>query len=116
MGEEAKRSKWKGCLLIALGVILLPILLLAAYIAWGVWANGHAESEAAAVCAAVKVGDPRSRVVELSQGEHEPGNFFPIDEKGYRFIYYGMIFHASECQVMITADRVVSKEVVRFDD
>lgn len=116
MGEEARRSKWKGCLLAALLVIVLPILLLAAYIAWGLWANGRAEREAAAMCASINVGDPRSRVLELAKGEHEPGNFFPIDDKGYRLIYYGMIFNASECRVMITTDRVVSKEIVRYDD
>jgi hypothetical protein len=97
-------------------VVLAPVLLLAAYIAWGLWANERAEREARAMCASIKVGDTRSRVQELAKGEHEPGNFFPIDDKGYKLIYYGMIFHASECRVMISADRVVSKEIIRYDD
>ena len=116
MEGEKRRNTWKGCLLTIAIFVLVPVLLLVAYIAWGVWANGHAEREAAAMCASIRIGDSRSHVQELAKGEHEPDSFFPIDDKGYKITYYGMIFHASECRVMIEADRVVSKELIQYDD
>jgi len=92
----------------------LPFLLLVAYIAWGVWANERAERLASGFCAQVQVGATEASLKELA-ADASPGNQFPTDD-GYKFIWYGMIFHASECRVKLAGGRVASKEFTRYDD
>jgi len=116
MGEEKEkpRSGWKGCLIAFLVFVGAPFLLLVGYVVWGLWANDRAERLAAGFCASVRLGDDQARLKTLAE-EFSPGNQFPTDD-GYRYIWYGMIFHASECRVKLAGGRVKEKEQQRFDD
>ena len=117
MEGEKRRSGCKGCLVTIAIFAAAPVLLFVGYVAWGLWANARADRESAAVCASIKLGDTRNRVLEMAKGEHAPGNLFPLeDNKGYHFLYYGMIYTARECKVTIEADRVVAKELIAHDD
>ena len=112
---EKKKGGCRGCLVTIAIVAAVPVLLFVAYVAWGVYANARAERQSTAFCGAVKVGDSRARLLALAKGENAPGNTFDTDN-GYRFMFYGMIFNARECRVVLAADRVVSKQLIVFDD
>ena len=109
-----KRKGCKGCLVAALVIAGVPVLLLVAYGVWGVYANDRAQRLATEFCAGVKPGDTEAQLKDLA-AQASPGNQFATDD-GYRFLWYGMIFNASECRVKLAGGRVASKEVQHFDD
>ena len=115
MAEEKRKRGYRGCLLAALGVAAVPVLLVAGYVIWGLWANARAEREANAVCDAIRVGDPVARLQDLAKGPHKPNRFIEHGE-GYHFLYYGMIYSARVCRVDIANGRVASKKIVAYDD
>ena len=110
-----KKGGCRGCLVTIAIFAAVPLLLFVGYGLWGVYANARAERQSAAFCGAVKVGDTRTRVLALAKGENAPGNTFDTDN-GYRFMYYGMIYNAREFRVVLAADRVVSSQLIVFDD
>ena len=104
-----------GCLLAAAAFSLLLVLLFAAYVGWGVYANRRAEREAAAFCTAAKPGQPIALVLERARGEGAPARKAQ-DGDAYHFWWYGMIFSARECVVTTKAGRVVSAQQVVHED
>jgi hypothetical protein len=104
-----------GCLLAAAGFCVLLIVLFAAYVGWGVYANQRAERQAAAFCSAAKPGQPIALVLERARGEGAPTRSAK-DGEVYHFWWYGMIFNARECVVTSAAGRVVSTQQVNHED
>ena len=106
----AKRGGCRGCLVTIAIFAAVPMLLVFAYVGWGVYANARAEDGSKAFCDAIRVGDPQARLDELAKGAHAPQNSFPTDD-GRRYMYYGMIYTAYECRVVIVDGRVASKKI-----
>ena len=104
-----------GCLVAAASIVLLLVLLFAAYVAWGVYANHRADEQAKAFCAATRPGEDIARVLERAKGADAPRRS-GRDGDTYRFWWYGMIFNASECAITTSGGRVVSTQFLEHRD
>jgi len=105
-----------GCLVAAASFALLMIVLFAAYVGWGIYANDRAETEARAFCQATKPGEELARVLERAKGPNPPRRYGSDSDGVYHFYWYGMIFNAQECAVATKGGRVVSAQVIAHED
>jgi hypothetical protein len=105
-----------GCLVAAAGFVLLIVVLFAAYVAWGIYANDRAETEARGFCQATRPGEMLEHVLERAKGPNPPDRYGNDSDGVYHFYWYGMIFNAQECAVTTAKGRVVSAQVIAHDD
>ena len=104
-----------GCLLTCAALALLLVLLFAAFVGWGLYANDRAEKQATAFCRSVRPGEDIARVLERAKGEDPPKRSFQ-SEQVWHFYWFGMIFNAQECEVTTAGGRVQSARVVAHED
>jgi hypothetical protein len=105
-----------GCLVAAASFALLVLVLFAAYVAWGIYANNRAQTQARAFCQATRPGEELAHVLARAKGPNPPDRFGNDSDGTYRFFWFGMIFNAQECEVTTAKGRVLSKQVLAHDD
>jgi hypothetical protein len=114
MAGEARKIL-TGCLVAVGAFVLVLVLLLVAYGAWGAYANHRAEAAAERLCAGIRPGD-RIEAVSRKAAASEPPARAIHDGDRHTFTYFGMIFSARECEVSTRDGRVTAKRVIVFDD
>lgn len=105
----------RGCLMVAAGIALLLLLLFAAAVGWGLYANDRAENNATAFCSAARPGQDIAVVLSRARGNGAPARGSHEGDV-YRFWWYGWIFNAHQCVVTTAAGRVVSAQHVAQED
>jgi hypothetical protein len=115
MAEGKARKLLKGCLLVAAGLSLLFVVLVAAAVGWGLHANSVADREANAFCKATQPGES---LAELEQRAHADTTMKHGFNEGevYHFYYQGGVFYAAECEVTVSTGRVAKSRIVTHDD
>jgi|GEM_PF-4621194 len=103
-------------LVIGIGsVVLLVVLALVGYGVYSVYANDEADKEADLLCGRIKKGSEIKNVIALADAGKEKRRLVVYENK-YRFIFYGAIFHSSECVVDTFDGKVVSAKMVVNED
>jgi hypothetical protein len=115
MAEGKARKLLKGCLLVAAGLSLLFVVLVAAAVGWGLHANSVADREANAFCKATQPGESLAELKQRAQADTTMKHSFNEGEV-YHFYYQGGVFYAGECEVTTAAGHVASSRVVSHDD
>lgn len=111
-----KTSKFlRSCLLVAAGLSLLFVVLVAAAIGWGLYANSVADREANAFCKATQPGESLAGLKQRAQADTTMKHSFNEGEV-YHFYYQGGVFYAGECEVTTAAGHVTTSRVVSHDD
>ncbi|MEO8002843.1 MAG: hypothetical protein ABI644_13290 [Arenimonas sp.] len=96
-------------------VVLLLVLALLGYGAYSVYANDKADKEAKLLCERIHKGSEISTFISTADAGKQKHRLVVYENK-YRFIYYGAIFHTSECVVDTTNGKIVSAEMIVNDD
>jgi hypothetical protein len=115
MAAGNARKVLGGCLKVAAGVSLLFVVLVAALVGWGLYANSVADRGAQAFCKATRSGEELAQLTERAHADHSMRKFYN-DGDVYHFYWQGGIFYAGECEVSTAAGRVVSARQVTHDD
>ncbi|MGH8051936.1 MAG: hypothetical protein ACREPB_14850 [Arenimonas sp.] len=101
---------------IAIGsIFLLLVLALVGYGGYSVYANDKADQAATFLCDQIKIGSDIDSAIALAQRSTERNRLFANENK-YRFIFYGAIFHSSECVADTLDGKVVSVQMKVNDD
>ena len=94
-------------------LIGIPVVLLAAAVAAGLYLNQRAEADAGTFCSSINVGMPEADAVALGQAStrrhSQSGN-------EHRFFFQGWVFNGSECIVRVEAGKVVAAKASIVDD
>jgi hypothetical protein len=115
MGEGKASKVLKGCLLVAAGLSLLFVVLVAAAVGWGLHANSVADREAKAFCKATRTGESLPALLARAHADTTMKHHFN-DGDVYHFYYQGGVFYAGECEVTTAAGRVATSRLVTHDD
>jgi hypothetical protein len=113
---EGKAGKvLKGCLLVAAGLSLLFVVLVAAAVGWGLYANRVADRAANAFCQATRAGESLADLKQRARADTAMKTSFNEGDV-YHFYYQGGVFYAGECEVTVAAGRVATSRIVTHDD
>jgi hypothetical protein len=96
-------------------VSLCFVLVVAAFVGWGLYANSVADRGAAAFCKATRNGEDLAHLKERAQADHSMRKFYNEGDV-YHFYWQGGIFYAGECEVTTASGRVASSRQVTHDD
>lgn len=97
--------------IIAIGsLFLLLVLALVGYGAYSIHANNKADRAATSLCNQIKLGSDIDSAMVLAEKSPERNRLF-ADGNKYRFIFYGAIFHSSECIADTVDGKVVSVQM-----
>src|SRR5205085_10213042 len=101
--------------LVAVGLALLFVVVVAAAVGWGLYANSVADRAANAFCQATR---PGQALADLKQRAHADTAMKRSFNEGdvYHFHYQGGVFYAGECEVTVAAGRVATARTVTHDD
>lgn len=96
-------------------LVLLVVLTFVGYGVYSVHANDKADKEARALCSRIRKGSGIKSAIALADAGKEEHRLVVYENK-YRFIYYGAIFHSSECLVDTSDGKVVAAAMIVNDD
>ena len=100
---------------LVIAFVVAPVVLMAATIAWTVHANGSAEADAQAFCAAIHPGDDVADHLARADRDGGPTRVSPGDQV-VGFFFQGGVFNGALCRVTVADGKVASAEFEVLED